>query len=107
MNIGHKLSVTVLTTLSVTFLANPLNAQGGPTRITPKLVNVDARAAVESLRALGDVVIEEGLEGKITLVSDVPMTPEQFRTAMNDRLRALGYEITEQDGVLHVGRLGL
>lgn len=103
MRMGQKIGSILLATLSVTFLANALNAQGGPTTLTPNLVNVDVRMAVESLRAIGEVVIEEGLQGKVTLVSDVPMTPEQYRSAMNDRLRDLGYEITDRNGVLHVG----
>jgi len=50
-----------------------------------------------------NVLIRDDVEGKVTLLSDSPMTLAELRSALISRLRDLGYEVTDQDGVLLVG----
>ena len=105
MNVGRRLSLTVLATLAT--LPTTLNAQRGPTTITPRFVNTNVRTVIDTLsQILGiDVLIEDTVQGRITLVSEVPLTPDQFRTAVIDRLRDSGYEVTEEDGLLRIGSM--
>lgn len=73
-------------------------------------VNVAYRAAdVRTvLRQLGQVtnspvVIDRGVEGRVTFSTNGPMTADEFRSAVLSVLAELGYQITERDGALLVG----
>lgn len=104
MHITRKIDRTVLATLSAVLLPSFLHAQIGR-EVTASYVDTDVRVV---LRAVGrvtetNVVIKEGVEGTITFQSDVPMTPDELREAMIDRLLDLGYEITDEGDVLLVG----
>jgi hypothetical protein len=49
-------------------------------------------------------VIEKGVEGTVTFQANGPMTVDEFRRAILSYLADLGYEITDRDGDLLVGR---
>lgn len=107
MNLGKQIGVTILTMLPAAFVPTISNAQSGPTTITPNLINADLRAVAESLVAAGtQAVVEEGVQGRVTLVSDVAMTPDEYRIAVVDRLRDLGYGLTLEDDVIRIGADG-
>jgi len=102
MNI-RKLCLSILSAVSVGPLSIPSYAQQA--MVTPNYAQVDVRELVESVGQITqtNVLISDDVEGKVTLRSDAPMTLAELRTALISRLRDLGYEVVDRDGVLLVG----
>jgi type II secretory pathway component GspD/PulD (secretin) len=53
------------------------------------------------------IVIQRGVEGRVTFQPSGPLTPAEFRRAILSHLADLGYEITERNGVLLIGPIKL
>ena len=59
---------------------------------------------------LGALVLALGLngvDGKVTFVTNGAMTADEFRSAAVSLLTDLGYEVSERDGVLFIGPIKL
>jgi general secretion pathway protein D len=71
--------------------------------------DADIRTVIQQLGQVtkSPVVIERGVEGKVTLLTNGPITADEFRSTVVSALAALGYEITERDGALVVGPIRL
>jgi len=102
MNI-RKVCLSILSAVSVGSFSILSYAQQA--MVTPNYAQVDVRELVEAVGRITqtNVLIRDDVEGKVTLQSDSPMTLAELRSALISRLRDLGYEVTDQDGVLMVG----
>ena len=67
--------------------------------------DADVRTVIQQLGQVTktNVLIEDGVEGKVTFLSNGPMTADEFRSAVISLLADLGYQISERDGVLFIG----
>jgi type II secretory pathway component GspD/PulD (secretin) len=84
-------------------LSTYVNAQERPVNVAYR--DADVRTVIQQVGQLTEsrVVIDDGVEGKVTFLPNGPMTTNEFRRAILSHLSDLGYEITNQDGVLLVG----
>jgi type II secretory pathway component GspD/PulD (secretin) len=73
--------------------------------VIPNFQQTDVRKLVEVVGQItgSEVVIDEGVQGVVTFQSDAPMTPAELRSGVIAHLSALGYEVTDRDGVLRIG----
>jgi type II secretory pathway component GspD/PulD (secretin) len=101
VNIRQKIGYLVVATLG---LQVPANAQE-PRQVTVAYRDADVRRVIQQVGQVSDsaVVIEQGVEGKVTFQPNGPMTANEFRSAILSHLADLGYQITEREGVLHIG----
>ena len=99
MNIRQK-SCLVLATFGLPVLANAQERQ-----VTANYRDADVRKVVEQVGQLTEsaVVIERGVEGTVTFQANGPTTVDEFRRAILAHLVDLGYEVTDQEGVLRLG----
>ena len=67
--------------------------------------DADVRTVLQQLGEVTktNVLIEDGVEGKVTFLSNGPMTADEFRSAFVSLLADLGYQVSERDGVLFIG----
>jgi hypothetical protein len=70
--------------------------------VTPNYHRVDVREFAEAVSQITGtkVVIEDGIQGKVTFQSHAPMTIAQFRRAVVEHFLSLGYGYSDRDGVL-------
>ena len=102
MNI-RKVCFSILSAVSIVSL--PFLSYGQEAMVTPNYRQVDVRELVEAVGQITqtNVLIREDVQGKVTFQSDAPMTLPELRRALIAHLLDLGYEVTDQDGVLLVG----
>ena len=101
---NSRLRSLVLVTFSAISLPVLLHAQH-LTQFTPNFVDADVRKVVETVAQAteSEVVIQAGVQGRVTLQSNAPLTPDELRRFMIARLLESGYEVSDRDGVLLIG----
>ena len=73
--------------------------------VTASYRDADVRTVIQQLGEITktNVLIEDGVEGTVTFLSNGPMTADEFRSAVVALLADLGYQVSERDGVLFIG----
>jgi type II secretory pathway component GspD/PulD (secretin) len=102
MNV-RKVCLSILSAVSIVSL--PFLSYAQEAMVTPNYRQVDVRELVEAIGQITqtNVLIRDDVQGKVTFQSDAPMTLAELRRALIAHLLDLGYEVTDQDGVLLVG----
>ena len=79
MNIRQKLGYLVVATLGLQVVANAQE----PRQVTVAYRDADVRRVIQQVGQVSDsaVVIEKGVEGKVTFQPSGPMTANEFRSA--------------------------
>jgi type II secretory pathway component GspD/PulD (secretin) len=101
VNICQKIGYLVVATLGLQVLANAQE----PRQVTVAYRDADVRTVIQQVGQVSAsaVVIENGVEGKVTFQPSGPMTANEFRSAILAHLADLGYQITDREGVLRIG----